>query len=255
MSDSSRAAFRRVLLDAGATGAIAVQPLDGGTPVTVGSLDSPYAWSSIKPVIVARLLSEVGGPNGLSVQQRDRARAALTASDNAAAMALFEDLAGRHGGTVGAAAAMTEMLHSAGDSATQVSAVGRAGFSPYGQTLWSVAAQTRFMSSLARGCLLDQASTTYLLGLMNQVVPDQRWGFGSLPSVSALKGGWGPDSGGGYLVRQMGLLSTPSGRLLAFAAAVRPSDGAFGSGTVVLGKIAAWAQHQPPAAAPSRACG
>ena len=100
---------------------------------------------------------------------------------------------------------MTDLLRRARDSTTQVSAVGRGSFSPYGQTLWPVSAQTRFMTSLARGCLLDRASTTYLLALMNEVIPGQRWGFGTLPSVSALKGGWGPDPDGGYLVRQMGL--------------------------------------------------
>lgn len=240
IAPGARAALATLLQRAGAEGMVALQALDGSAPQTAGSLASPYAWSSIKPVIVTRLLADGGGPGRLTDEQRAGARAALTASDNAAAMSLFQNLAARHGGTQGAASAMTEVLRRAGDGQTTVSSVGRASFSPYGQTLWSPAGQTRFMTALARGCLLDRAATAYLLGTMNQVVSDQRWGFGTLASVTAFKGGWGPDPGGGYLVRQMGLLQTRTGALVAFAAAVRPRDGSFGSGTTALASLAGW---------------
>jgi hypothetical protein len=230
-----------VMRNAGAAeGAIALQRLDGSRPVQTGDLGSPYAWSSIKPVIVAALLKLDGGPEALGSDQQAQVRSALTASDNDAAMALFKAVAARTGGIDGAATAMTHVLRAAGDQRTQVSSVGRDGFSPYGQTLWEPSAQVQFMSALARGCLLGRPSTAYLLGVMNEVIPAQRWGFGALRSVTALKGGWGPDPGGAYLVRQIGLAGGATGEPLAFAAAVRPSDGSFETGTRVLQAVAAW---------------
>ena len=243
-----------MLEQVGAEGTIAFEALDGSEPQTVGALASPYAWSSIKPVIVARLLADRNGPGRLTSAQRQLARAALTASDNAAAMSLFRSLSARHGGVRGAASAMTEVLRRTGDGQTAVSTAGRSGFSPYGQTLWQAPDQARFMSMLARGCLLGRAGTSYLLGLMNQVVPDQRWGLGALDSVTALKGGWGPDPGGRYLVRQMGLIRTQGGEPVAFAAAVRARDGTFGSGTAALGAVAEWVRSLRLPSVRARAC-
>ena len=170
------------------------------------------------------------------------------------AMSLFQSLAARRGGTGPGASAMTDVLRKAGDSTTRVSTVGRSGFSPYGQTLWEPEAQVRFVSALARGCLLDRSSTAYLLGLMNEVVPDQRWGFGTLPSVSALKGGWGPDPGGPYVVRQIGLIEPERGRPVAFAAAVRANDGSFAAGTGALKVLAEWLQGARLRPAASKNC-
>lgn len=255
LTASTRAEFDTVLRSSGASdGAIAVQALDGTKPTEVGELKSPYAWSSIKPVIVAALLRASGGPDGLSDQQQTQARAALTASDNDAAMALFGSLASRRGGVKAAASDMTDLLRGSGDSATEVSSVGRDGFSPYGQTLWAPKAQTRFVTALARGCLLDRPSTAYLLGVMNEVVPDQRWGFGTLSAVSALKGGWGPDPDGRYLVRQIGLMETRTGEPVAFAAAVRPGDGTFDGGIRALNVLANWLQGAGLRAAMPKDC-
>lgn len=218
---------------------MSLQRLDGSKVSSAGSMSSPYAWSSIKPVIVATLLRERGGPARLSSQQKAHVRAAMSASDNNAAMALFQSLAARHGGTAGAAGAMTQTLRKAGDRTTQVSSVGRDGFSPYGQTRWPTSKQVLFMSSLARGCLLNRASTAYLLGVMSEVTSSQRWGFGALPTVQTFKGGWGPDPGGAYVVRQMGLVKTRSGQPVAFAAAVR-APGGFQPGIRALSAAASW---------------
>lgn len=190
LSASTRSSFADLVASLGTRDAgISLQGLRAGGVQSAGTVADPYAWSSIKPVIVATLLQDVGGPAGLSEAQKSAGHAAITASDNDAAMTLFQDLAARRGGTAGAAAAMTETLRRAGDTETNVSTVGRDGFSPYGQTLWPPRQQVRFMSALARRCLISPSSTAYLLGLMNEVQADQRWGFGQLASVTAFKGG------------------------------------------------------------------
>jgi len=240
ISRADKASFAELMTRIGAQGEVAFQSLDGSAPQTVGSFAAPFAWSSIKPVILTQLLKDVGGETQLSGVQKANARAALTASDNTAAMALFNDVASQHGGADGAAAAMTELLRQAGDSETQVSSVGRDGFSPYGQTLWTPSAQARFVSSLARGCLLPAGSTDYVLGLMSEVTASQRWGFGVLPSVKVQKPGWGPAPGGSYEVRQLGIIDSNSGSPIAFGAAVRGAGGSFAAGTSALSQVAEW---------------
>jgi hypothetical protein len=241
ISRAGKASFAELMTRIGAQGEVAFQSLDGSAPQTVGSFAAPFAWSSIKPVILAQLLKDEGGEAQLTADQKANARAALTTSDNAAAMALFNDVASEHGGADGAAAAMTALLRQAGDSETQVSSVGRDGFSPYGQTLWAPSAQARFISSLARGCLLTAGSTDYVLGLMSEVIVSQRWGFGVLPSVKIQKPGWGPDPDGSYEVRQIGLIESNSGSPIAFGAAVRGAGGSFAAGTSALTEVARWA--------------
>ena len=120
-----------------------------------------------------------------------------------------------------------------------MSAQGRDGFSPYGQTEWPLADQHRFMARLAGRCLVDAESSGYLLSLMGEVVPGQRWGLGSAGASARLKGGWGPDEDGGYLVRQMGVIDV-DGRAVVVTLAAEPSDGQFASGTALLTELAGW---------------
>jgi len=203
----------------------------------LGSLTTGSAWSTIKVAIAARVLEQVGGPDGLSAEQEGLIRSALTASDNAAADELFASLGG---GDSQAAGATGEVLAEAGDTTTQVSAQGRDGFSPYGQTEWPLVEQHRFMARLAGGCLGDAAGSEYLLSLMGDVVPDQRWGLGSAGAESArFKGGWGPGTDGRYLVRQMGVVEFDGKEVVVTLATVAP-DGQFASGTQALTKLAGW---------------
>jgi len=202
----------------------------------LGQLDSGVAWSTIKVPIAARVLEKAGGPGGLSGGQEGSMRSALTASDNAAADTLFGSL----GSDDAAAAASTgEVLREAGDTNTEVSAEGRDGFSPYGQTEWGLVEQHRFMARLAGRCVVDAESSEYLLSLMGEVVPDQQWGLGSTGEGASFKGGWGPGTGGGYLVRQMGVIEV-DGKSVVVTLAAEPSDGQFASGTQMLTKMAGW---------------
>ena len=202
----------------------------------LGRLSSGVAWSTIKVAIAARVLQEAGGPKGLSGVQRRAMRSALTASDNGAADTLFGSLGS---GDASAAASTQKVLRETGDTQTEVSAQGRDGFSPYGQTEWSLTEQHRFMARLAGKCVAGAASSNYLLSLMGQVVPDQQWGLGSTGSPARFKGGWGPGAGGGYLVRQMGVIEV-DGRSVVVTIAAEPSDGQFASGTQMLTEVAGW---------------
>ena len=215
---------------------VAVGDLRGRNVQAAGDLSTGSAWSTIKVPIALALLREVGGPSNLTSAQASQIEAAITLSDNAAAAALFAELEGRHGGVGGAAATVTRVLRAAGDSSTVVSTHGRNGFSPYGQTDWSLANQQRFVGSLASGCLGDQASTNLLLELMGRVTSD-RWGLGSVGLPARWKGGWGPGTDGRYLVRQMGIIQR-RGQPIAIAIAARAADGQFPSGQALASQLA-----------------
>ncbi len=155
--------------------------------------------------------------------------AALTASDNDAALALWDRL----GPPEAAAAAVEDVLASAGDTATKVETqVLRAGFTPFGQTRWSLAAQVQLMAALP-----DLPHSEAIRSRLRRVVPEQRWGLGALGEDVELKGGWGPDPGGRHLIRQMGIVR---GSGLAVALAAVPADGSFESGTGALDRLAEW---------------
>lgn len=219
-------------------------------PASLGSVSSGAAWSTIKLALALRTTLDAGGPSGLSSSQRSLISSALTESDNAAAMQLWDGLISHYGSVGAAAAATAKGMRRAGDPETNVSTVGRDGFSPYGQTEWSLSHQAQFMGALIGGCLADSATTNYLLGEMGHVVSSQSWGLGSAGLPAKFKGGWGPGTNGGYLVRQTGVLQTRRGPLVLAIAAL-PSDGSFETGTQMLTTIATWAgSHlRPPQAA------
>jgi hypothetical protein len=216
---------------------------------TLGDLQGGSAWSTIKVALAARTIEDAGGPSHLSSTQRSEISAALRESDNAAAMSMWGRLVSRYGSSGGAARSVTQVLRQAGDPSTKVSSVGRDGFSPFGQTDWSLQGQARFMASLAGGCLAGRATTRYLFGEMSRVATDQRWGLGSAGASAKFKGGWGPETDGRYLVRQMGVLASPSGQLVITIATV-PTDGQLASGQAILTRLARWAgaDLRPPAA-------
>jgi hypothetical protein len=208
----------------------------GGQVISLGELQSGAAWSTIKIALAARVIADAGGSGKLSSSQRSLISSALRASDNDAAMELWNELTQRYGGPAAAARAVSRTLAAAGDGGTTVSSVGRDGFSPYGQTDWSLAGQARFIGTLAAGCV---PGSSYLLDEMSQVVPSQRWGLGGADSP-AFKGGWGPDRDGRYLVRQVGLLKH-QGQTFVVAIAAIPDDGAFASGQRLLTQLGDWA--------------
>ena len=116
------------------------------------------------------------------------------------------------------------------------------GFTTWGQSEWSAGDEVRFYRSLARGCVLGGNETQYVLTLMREVEPDQRWGAARrTPSSLSLgfKGGWGPEADGRYLVRQTAIIGSGD-RGYVFSMLAKPSDGQFATGTELLTDVARW---------------
>lgn len=226
---------------------IAVLPLGAGARQAFGSLRSGHAWSTIKVPILVTLMRE----GRLDAEEEGWARAALTASDNEAAAALFARLEAAHGGLHGASTAVEATLRRAGDRATVVATAPPppGAISTFGQTEWSVEASATFFRSLAAGCLLDSSGTAYVLGLMEEVVPEQRWGLGKAIFPKrwrvGFKGGWGPEgsASGPYLVRQSGVL-LDAGAGVAVAIVARPESGSFDAGVEALDRVSAWLANE-----------
>lgn len=238
LASDAAASFDARIASLGASAGVAVGPVGDGDTTVLGDLTSGSAWSTIKVPIAMRAIDDAGGPATLPAATRDLLSRAITASDNAAAASLWTALSDRHGGATAAADAIGATLAAGGDTETVVSTVGRDGFSPYGQTEWTLAAQERFMASLAGGCMSPDAAAE-LRSLMGQVVADQRWGLGSTDAQAYFKGGWGPGADGRYLARQMGVLEHDGGAVAVAIAAIA-GDGQFASATAAVTEIARW---------------
>jgi hypothetical protein len=188
----------------------------------LGTLRGGVAWSTIKVPIALAVAGR--DPTGRDEELID---AALRVSDNDAALALWDRL----GSPEKAAVAVQDVLAAAGDTSTKVETrVVRPGFTPFGQTEWSLAAQVRLMAALP-----ELPHSEAIRARLRRVVPEQRWGLGTLGEGVELKGGWGPDPDGRHLVRQMGIVGA-----LAVAVAALPDDGSLESGTAILDRLAQW---------------
>lgn len=196
----------------------------GQDPMSLGQWQSGPAWSTIKvPLIIAALREEV------PPQITGAMTAAITESDNAAAESIWDGL-----GTPAEAASKVEaVLRQTGDPTVVQSHRVRPEFSASGQTDWPLTDQTRFTSA----AVCDKENQP-VFDLMGRVEPDQRWGIGTVVG-SRFKGGWGPSPTGGYLVRQIGVLTTPTG-MVAVALAALPFSGKFEDGTAALTTMANW---------------
>jgi hypothetical protein len=226
LSAADRESFRQLAAQMGGSSGISVKRAGiGGQVSAAGDLRSGVAWSTMKTGVAAASIA--AGTSQPALLTR-----AITASDNAAAEELWSGL----GGPEQAGGRVSEQLRAAGDERTLVQTnVVRQGFSAFGQTEWALTDQARFTAGLT--CT---APGKQILDLMGQIVSGQRWGLGSAGVPALFKGGWGPGNGGGYLVRQMGIL-TIDDRPIAVSIATLPADGSFDSGTRNLTQIAAWA--------------
>ena len=92
-----------------------------------------------------------------------------------------------------------------------------------------------------------------MLDLMGRVTSDT-WGLGSAGVPALWKGGWGPDPGGAYLVRQMGELK-PGGGSVIVTVAAQASSGAFDAGQQMASAAARWlADHASAVAGSGSPC-
>ena len=193
-------------------------------PSTLGDWQTGPAWSTIKvPLAIAALRQE--NPPQVTAAMK----AAITESDNAAAESIWEGL----GDPVTAARKVEDVLKEAGDPTTVQSQKVRPEFTAFGQTDWPLIEQARFLAF----AVCDNRNAP-IFALMGQVEQDQRWGMGTILDAQ-IKGGWGPSPSGSYLVRQIGIVSTPTGTI-AVAIAAAPASGSFADGTHDLTEVANW---------------
>jgi hypothetical protein len=194
-------------------------------PVSLGGWPGGPAWSTIKvPLSIAALR----GPPQIDVT--DAMKAAIIRSDNAAADQVWQSL----GAPDVAARKVEDVLRDAGAPATVPAERKRPEFSAFGQTDWSLTDQVRFLSWAKCNAAYEP-----IFDLMGRVESDQQWGLGVFDEWE-IKGGWGPAEDGRYLVRQMGVITTPNGAQTAVAIAAEPDSGSFGDGTQVLTRLANW---------------
>nr|WP_245555642.1 hypothetical protein [Gordonia soli] len=209
---------------------VSIAPIGGDTPLTFGTLRTGRAWSTLKvPVSLAAQRK-----NGYRVVQKENK--AIMFSDNDAA----GDLWGSLGGGRSSVDAVTTVLREGHDDGTRVSSEADNPPSYPGYTQWSLADQARFGAHLP--CLKD---SEHVIRLMSSVAPNQQWGLAKVGrnqgAVTAVKGGWGPATGnsGGYLVRQLGIITTTRGQVAVAMAAV-PKNGSFSTGTAMLNRVGDW---------------
>lgn len=207
-----------------------------GTVTTGGTLESglaapgPVAWSTSKiPVAVAALRAAADGSSTVDAATvQDNVTAAVTASDNAAAQALWDSL----GDPETAGRKVTAVLREGGDTATTVQTrVTRPGLTSFGQTVWTAENQVRFATKLA--CL---PGADPVLAAMGQITAGQDYGLGRIDGAR-FKGGWGPDTTGAYQVRQFGLVPGADGTLVPVAVETVAADGSYDSGAAALDEI------------------
>jgi hypothetical protein len=224
---------------------LAIRPLGLGSLQVLGTNAAMQGMSTTKILVLSALLRDRGGVSGLTSTQRTLAQSAITESDNQSILDLFGALENDRGGLDGASAYTTQLLRDAGDFSTTVAtAPPPAGYATtFGQTPWRPSAEVTFFRSLARGCLLAPADTAYVLGLMGSIEPSESWGLGSAGfSHVVFKGGWGPEAGGAYGVRQTGIIDE-DGNGVVVALAADPTT-TFPVGTSVITQIAQWLRHE-----------
>lgn len=140
--------------------------------------------STIKVALVAALLhlaQEEG--RELTQAELDNAFAAITSSDNAAATAIYDQLGPER---------IEGFLATVGMPGTMVRPT-------WGSSVTTSADQVVLLNMLTNpGEILSDDRRAYLLDLMSQVVPDQRWGTpaGAPATVTVhVKNGWYPEKG------------------------------------------------------------
>lgn len=185
----------------------------------LGSLREEPAWSTVKiPLATAALQN----PN--TVDPQPLVEAAITESDNFAAETMWNQL----GTAEEAAGKVSEVINKTGDTKIIVpNEVQVPGYSAFGQTRWGLADQAGF---LAHWRCEPEAST--VIEAMRNVVPEHRYGLGQIEGA-AIKGGWGPDEQGYYLVRQAAIVPWANGEITITVAA-KPDDGTYETGKAML---------------------
>ncbi|MDO5630137.1 MAG: serine hydrolase [Mobilicoccus sp.] len=148
--------------------------------------------SVVKVLVLATVIRERRDTGrDLTSGQKHLAELMIRSSDNDATSTLFNRV-GRD--------AVARMAADLGMTRTEVSW-------SWGKTSTSAADQRLLMDRLVDGTEhLGAADRRYILGLMAEVDPQQRWGVGDVPAESgvSVKNGWVPLSPGGWRVNSIG---------------------------------------------------
>jgi Beta-lactamase enzyme family len=200
----------------------------GSSPISLGTWSSGVAWSTSKvPLVIAALRAGVGTD--------ELAALTIAQSDNAAA----EELWSRLGDPADAARQVDAVIREAGDATTMVELRRlREGYTPFGQTRWSLIDQARFAAGLTQ-----VASGAQVVDLMGGLCTEHRWGLAA--KGFAAKGGWGPGLGEDYLVRQFGVVPAGSGSV-GVAVAAELHDGGYENGVDVVNSLTDWLIERLP---------
>ncbi len=240
----ARAAFAQFAAGLPGRVDVAIAPLSDDRVVVLGSDTPAHGWSTTKiPVLAALLLAR--GSGGLTAAERGWAQLAVTQSDNQSILNLFGDLESLEGGLSGASNYVQQLFRQSGDDQTVVATAPPppGAVTTFGQTEWAPGQAVKFFRALADGCLIPQSQTSYVLGLMQRIVPSESWGLGqaSFGVPVAFKGGWGPEQSG-YLVRQSGVVDpgSPSGASVSIVAYPPAGGDSFGVGTQMVTQTAQW---------------
>lgn len=204
---------------------VSIMAVGGGPAIDLGDQTPQVAWSTIKvPVALAAQRK-----NGVLPAEN----AAIVNSDNGSAESLWASL----GSDQQAAQDVTAVLREGGDRKTVVpSEKRRAEFTIFGQTVWALPDAATFTAHLP--CLPE---SKHVVSLMGQVAGNQQWGIEVISGrTTAVKGGWGPALDGGYVVRQIGLLTRKDGSQTAFALSTHAPGASMESGIAALNQVGRW---------------
>lgn len=219
------ASFEQLSATVPATVGIAVARPD--RTFSLGRWWSGVAWSTIKvPLVIAALRSDW-------LHAKDLAVKAIAESDNRSSEQLWSQL----GGPADAASRVQGVIAEGGDTATVVEHRRlRRGYTAFGQTQWTLQRQARFAAELPA---IPGAED--VIELMRHLTTEHRWGLAA--HGYAAKGGWGPGIHGEYLVRQFGIVPTPSG---VWGVALAAEAAVFETGVEVIDTMSEWALSRLP---------
>ena len=208
---------------------VALVPVGGGDPLLLGDQTTPLAWS-ISKVPLSLITERNGGGGGME-------EVGITESSEDAAWAMTLAM----GTGENAISTITQTLREGGDENTVVTPnPGAAPWPFFGETPWTVEDSAIWTAHLP--CMHGSAP---VIDRMSRVNSDQDWGLRSVWPTAPVKGGWGENDpndgkGPGYTVRQIGLLTLPTGGQTAVSMAVYNENNSFGSGTTILNQVAQW---------------
>ncbi|PVE05899.1 serine hydrolase [Streptomyces scopuliridis] len=197
LANRLREDIQAVVEDATLTGRVSVALYDRTTGTKCAfNADQWYDSASVvKVIVLGALLRRAQNENrDLTSSERTLTTKMITASDNDATTTLWKRLG---------LARISDFLRLAGMEHTTPDPDGY-----WGLTRINAADQLRLMELLTSvNSVLDDDRRAYALGLMNQVIPAQRWGVpAGAPSEATVhvKNGWLQRSSGGWRVHSVG---------------------------------------------------